>query len=167
MNGCDESGDVSDRHCFMNIHTLSEAHNCNSVYSTKKRYGKFLNVSKMEDTVLQDGVDIDAMLSASTPHQYANMEYNNDYNQTLTNGKISTSKISSVSTLTPPYDNPRNDEVCSLKNPIHDNIKYLDLSKTQARADCQASGVMKKQIKLLAHRTWNSMIIEYLPKDKL
>ena len=83
------------------------------------------------------------------------------------NGKMSTSKNSSVYTLTSPSFTSRNDKVCSLKNPIHDNIKYLDLSKTQARADCQASGVMKKQIKLLAHRTWNSMIIEYLLKDKL
>ena len=34
----------------------------------------------MKDTGLYDGVDIDAMLSVSTLHQYANMECNNESN---------------------------------------------------------------------------------------
>ena len=57
----------------MSSHTLSEAKNQNSVYSTNKRGVNVSNVSEMEGTVLKDGVDIDAMLSSSTFHQYANI----------------------------------------------------------------------------------------------
>ena len=44
----------------------------------------------MEDTGLQDGVDIDAMLYESTLYKYANMEWNNESNYPLMNVKIST-----------------------------------------------------------------------------
>ena len=47
----------------------------------------------MEDNALHDGVDIDVMLPASTVHQYANTEFNNDYTPPLMNGKIPTKKI--------------------------------------------------------------------------
>ena len=57
----------------------------------------------MEDTGLQDGVDIYVMLPASTLHKYYNMKLNNDSNHPFMNGKISTSKNSSVSTLTSLY----------------------------------------------------------------
>ena len=60
-----------------------------------------------------------------------------------------------------------NDEVCSLQNPIHDKIKYSDLSKTQARAVRCASDVMKKHIKLLSQKTCNSVILEYFLKYKV
>ena len=49
---------------------------------------------------------------------------------------------------------------------MHKKIKYSYLSKNQSRYVCRASGVMKKQIKLLAHKTWNSVILGYLLKDK-
>ena len=41
-------------------------------------YGNFPNESEMEDTGLQDGVDIDAMFYSSTLHQYENVECNNE-----------------------------------------------------------------------------------------
>ena len=61
----------------MKSYTLYEAKNHNSVYSTKKRSVNFPNVSEMEDSGLQDGVDIDDMLYQFTLHQYSNMECNN------------------------------------------------------------------------------------------
>ena len=39
-------------------------------------------------------------------------------------GKSSTSKNSSISTLTYPYSNSTNEKVYSLQGPIHDNIKH-------------------------------------------
>ena len=72
MDGGVENGDVSGGHFFMNSHTISEANNPSSVYSTNKRDGKFPNVSEMEDTGFYNGVDIDAMFYASTLHQYPN-----------------------------------------------------------------------------------------------
>ena len=80
------------------------------------------------------------------------MEYSNKYHQPLINGKISTPKNSSVYTLTSPYVNLTNDEVCSLKSPIYENIKYSDLSKNQARYVRRTSDLMNTQIKLLAHK---------------
>ena len=121
-----ENRDVSGGHSFMNSHTLSEANNQNSIDYTKKRDGNVPNISEMEDTGLQDGVDIDVMIPASTLHQYANMEYNNDSHFPFMNGKRSTSNNSSVSTLTPPSVTSIKDEVFSLQNPIHEKIKYLD-----------------------------------------
>ena len=53
-----------------------------------------------------------------------------------------------------------------LKNPIHENIKYSDFPKTQPRSVFRASGVMETQVKLLAHKTWHFVILEYFMKDK-
>ena len=62
----------------------------------------------MENTGFQDDIDIDVMIPESTIHQYANMEHNNEYHYSLINGKISTSKNSSISTLTYQYVNSTN-----------------------------------------------------------
>ena len=59
-----------------------------------------------------------------------------------------------------------NKEGCSLFSPIHKNINYSDLSKTQPRAVRRASDAMKSHIKLLANKIWNSVILDYLFKDK-
>ena len=56
--------------------------------SKKQMEGNFHKVCKMEYSVLQDGVNIDVMLNASTLHQYSNLEGNNDNNYLLMNGKI-------------------------------------------------------------------------------
>ena len=64
----------------MKSHTLSEANNHNSTDYTNQRDGNVSNMSEMEYTVLHDVVEIDVMLPASTPHQYANKEYNKNYN---------------------------------------------------------------------------------------
>ena len=60
----------------MNSHTLYEAKVKNSKDFPKKRDGNVPNLSEKEDTGLQYGVDISAMLYAYTLHQYDNMEYN-------------------------------------------------------------------------------------------
>ena len=67
------NGDVSGGHCYSNIQTVSESNNHKSIYSTNKSDKSTHNRSEMENTVLQDGVDIDVMLLASTLHQYVNM----------------------------------------------------------------------------------------------
>ena len=54
----------------------------------------------------------------------------------------------------------------SLQNIIHEKIKFSDYSKTQARAVRHASDEMNKKIKLLFHKTWNSVIAEYFLKFK-
>ena len=100
----------------MNSHTISEAKNHNSVYSTKKRGGNVPNLSEMESTGLHYGVDFDFMLPASTLHQYSNMEYNDEYNYLFINGTISTSNNSSVSTLMSPSVTSINEKVCLLQN---------------------------------------------------
>ena len=63
------------------------------------------------------------------------------------NGKIPTSKKSSIYTLTSTSTNSKNDKVCSLKSPIHENIKYSELSKIQAIYVRRASDVTNTQIK--------------------
>ena len=50
MYGDVENVDVSGGHCFNNSKNLSETNNQNYIYSTKKRNGKFPNVSEMEDS---------------------------------------------------------------------------------------------------------------------
>ena len=85
----------------------------------------------MENTRLQGGIDIDVMLPASTLHQYSNMYYNNEYHYPFMNGKIPTSKNSSILTSYSPSVNSTNEEVCSLQIPINDEIKYSELSKIQ------------------------------------
>ena len=49
----------------MNSHTVSEAKNHNFIYSTHKSDENNQNRSEMENTGLQDGVDIDIILTAS------------------------------------------------------------------------------------------------------
>ena len=73
----------------------------------------------MENTGLQDGVEIDVMLPSSTLHKCANMEFNNKYDYSLMNGKMSTPKYSSVSTLNSTSLTSINYQVGSLQNPIH------------------------------------------------
>ena len=77
MNIGVENGYVDGDHCYMNSTTVSEAKNQNSVDYTQKRDDIARNISKMENTGLQDDDDIDVMLPSSTLHQYSNMEYNN------------------------------------------------------------------------------------------
>ena len=74
-----ENGDVSGGNCFMNRQTLSETKNQNSIYSTKKRDENFSNVYEIENTGLQDDVEIDIMLPASKLYQNSKTERNNDY----------------------------------------------------------------------------------------
>ena len=68
--------------------------------------------------------------------------------------------------MTPPSITLINYEVCSLQNTINKNINYSYWSKTQARVVHISSEVMKKQVKLLAHKTWHPMILEEILKDK-
>ena len=75
------------------------------------------------------------------------MEYNNKHHNLHSNGNISASKNSSVSTLTSPSVTSTNDEGCSLFITIHKKIKYSDLSKTQPRSVICRSHVMKSYIK--------------------
>ena len=63
----------------MNIHNISEAKNHNSVDFTENRDESAPKLSTMLNTGLQDGVDVDVLLSTSTLNQYANMEYNNEF----------------------------------------------------------------------------------------
>ena len=80
MNWGVENGYVSSGNFYMNRHTLSEVDNHNYIYSRNKRDENSPKLSAMEDTGLQNGVDIDVIIPASTLHQYPNMQYNNEYN---------------------------------------------------------------------------------------
>ena len=51
--------------------------------------------------------------------------------------------------MTSPSVTSTNDEGCSQFSPIHENIKYSDLSKTKSRSVRRSSDVMKSHIKLL------------------
>ena len=68
--------------------------------------------------------------------------------------------------MTSIYGTSKNDKGCSLFSPIQENIKYSDWSKTQSTAVKRARDVMKSQIKLVSNKTWNSVILGYLLKDK-
>ena len=68
--------------------------------------------------------------------------------------------------MTSPYVTSINDELCLLQNPIHEKIKYSYLSKTKYGYVHSSSSVIKTQIKLLEHITWNSVILEIFLKDK-
>ena len=83
MNGDVKSGDMSDEHCFMDSHNISEAKKHNNIDSTKKWDENSPEVSEIENTGLQDGVEIDVMLPASTIHKQTNIECNNDYQTPL------------------------------------------------------------------------------------
>ena len=50
----------------MNIHNISEAKNHNSVDFTENRNESAPKLSTMLNTELQDGVDVDVLLSTST-----------------------------------------------------------------------------------------------------
>ena len=78
----------------MNSHTLSESKNHKSIDYTKKSDENTHNISWMENTGLQDGVDIGVMLPEYTINQYTNMEYNNEYNYLFMNVEIKISKSS-------------------------------------------------------------------------
>ena len=67
-----------------------------------------------------------------------------------------------VSTLTSPYSSWE----YSSQNPIHDKIRYWDFSKTQSISVPHVSDVTKKQVKLLAHKIWNFMMLSYFLKYK-
>ena len=82
------------------------------------------------------------------------------------NGKISTSKNSSISTFTSPSVVLTNDKGCLLLSSIHYNIKYSYFSGTQSRAVMRASDVMNTQIKFISHKICHYFILEYLFKDK-
>ena len=120
----------------------------------------------MENNGLPDCAGIDYIFHECALNQYVNVKYNNEHHNLHINGNISTSNKSSVSTLTAPSVSSTNDEGCSLFSTLHEKIKYSDLSKTQSRAVRYASDVMKSQIKLLANKTWHSVIIEYFLEDK-
>ena len=126
MNMGVENFDVNGGNCYMNIITVFEANNHNSIYSTKKIDEIYPYRSEIENTGLRDGVDIYAVIPLSTLNLYANMEYNNKHHKLLINGKFLTSNNSTVSTLTSPFITSTNYKVCSLFSPIHDNIKYSD-----------------------------------------
>ena len=49
---------------------------------------------------------------------------------------------------------------------IHEKIKYSEFYKNQARYDHRASDVMNTQIKILPHKTWHYVIVEYFLKNK-
>ena len=68
---------------------------------------------------------------------------------------------SSISTLTSTSANSENGKVCSLQSPIHKKINCSSLSKSRARDVRCASDIVKTQIKLLSHKTWHSVIIEF------
>ena len=88
MNWGVKNGDVRGGHCYTNSHTVSESNNHISIDSAKKSNENNHNISEIEDTGLQDGLGIDVMLPESTIHQCANIEYNNEYNNPLVNGKM-------------------------------------------------------------------------------
>ena len=106
------------------------------------------------------------MLPASTPNPYTNMKYNIESNNLLINGNISTSKTSSVSTLTSPSVASKHYKLCSVFSPINEKIQYSDFSKTQSRYVRRSSGVMKSKIKSLSHKYCRSIILEYFLKYK-
>ena len=83
-----ENGDINGGRCYINITTGSKSNNHNTIHFTKKRDKISPNRSEMEINELQDGVEIYVILTVSTIHQYANMEYNNKHHKLMTNGKI-------------------------------------------------------------------------------
>ena len=95
-----ENGYVNGYHCYINIPTLYKSNNQNSVVYTNNRDEIDLNRSEMDNIELYDGVGIYFMLTVSTLNQYSNMRYDNKNCDLLRNGKFSTSKKLSFSTLT-------------------------------------------------------------------
>ena len=66
MNMNVENVDVNGDYCYMNIYTVSESNNHNSIDYTKKKDEISTNIYFMENNGLPDGVGIDVMLPAST-----------------------------------------------------------------------------------------------------
>ena len=66
MNMNIENVDVNGDYCYMNIYTVSESNNHNSIDYTKKKDEISTNIYFMENNGLPDGVGIDVMLPAST-----------------------------------------------------------------------------------------------------
>ena len=92
MNWDSKDVDISAGNCYMNSHTVSEANNNKTIDYTKKIAENTRNRSGMQSTESQAGVDIDIVLPTSKINQYENMEYNNEYDSSLMNGKTPTSK---------------------------------------------------------------------------
>ena len=149
------------RHCLMKCHTISEANKPSSLYSTNKMDRNSPNVTKIEDTGLKDGVDINDIYPVSTLHQYINMKCNNVSYFTITNCTIPQLNNLLVSTLTSPSDSFVNAEVCYSQNKINEKTQYSDLSTTRSRVVRTANAVVNKRVKLLlAHKPWHPMILE-------
>ena len=153
---------VNGDYCYMNISTGYESKNYNYIDYINKRDEMSANIYLMGNNGFPDGVGIGVILTGSAPNQYSNIEYNNKINNLLRNGNVLTSNKSSFSTLTSPSVTSTNEKLYSLLSPIHEKIKYSDLFKTQSRAVRHAGDVMKPQIKLLAIKTWHSVILGYL-----
>ena len=96
----------------MNSSTGSVINNHNYIDYTKKRDEISTNRYLMENNGLQDYVGIDVILPAPALNQYYNIEYNNEHQNLLINGNISTSNKSSVSTSTSPSITSTNEELC-------------------------------------------------------
>ena len=161
-----DNGDVNGDYCYMNSSNGYFIDNQNLIDYINKIDDFSTNIYLKKNNGLPDVVDIDDMSPASALNQYCNMEYNNVYHNFQSNGNIYTSKRSSVSTLTSPSVTSTNYKGCSLFIPIHKQIKYSDLSKTQSRAVRRASYVMNSHIKLVANKTWYYVILEYFLKFK-
>ena len=99
LNSSSLNGDFNGDNCYMNSSTGYESNNNNPICSTKKRHGISPNRSEIENNVLHDGVGIDVILPEYTLNQYSNMDYNNQHNNLMSNGKISTPNNSPASTL--------------------------------------------------------------------
>ena len=103
MNMSFYSGDVNGDYFYMNSSNWYVIINHTSVDYTKKRDEISTNKYLRGNNGLLDVIDTDDMLLASVPNQYFNMEYNNEHHKLESNGNISTSNNSSVSTFTLPY----------------------------------------------------------------
>ena len=112
MNISVDNGDINGDSSYINGSTGSESNNPNSVDYTKKRDEISTNRYLMENNGLQDYVGIDVILPAPALNQYYNIEYNNEHQNLLINGNISTSNKSSVSTSTSPSITSTNEELC-------------------------------------------------------
>ena len=97
-------------------------------------------------------------------HKYLIYQYG--IQQWFTIFTISPKNNSSVSKLTLPSSNSRNDDVWSLQTLIHENIKYSYLFKSKEIAVCRECDVMNKQVKWSDHKAWYSVILQYFLKDK-
>ena len=79
MNIIFDNGDVNGDYFNMNSSTGYVINTHNYIDYTNRRDEISLNIYFREYYGLLDGVDLDNMLPASPPHQYVNMEYNNEH----------------------------------------------------------------------------------------